>query len=60
MLWTASMMLLILCLMGFSIQVGWVLIRLFLVVAFGGAGHQPTDRARNGDLAGRVFPETAL
>lgn len=50
MLWTASIVLLILCLIGFSIQVGWALIHLFLVVAFGGAGHQPTERAPSGDL----------
>ena len=62
MLWTASMVLLILCLIGFSIQVGWVLIHLFLVVAFGGAGHQPLKLAPNGDLGWQVFhnPETAL
>ncbi len=50
MLWTASIVLLILCLIGFSIQVGWVLIHLFLLVAFGGAGHQPTERTPSGDL----------
>jgi uncharacterized membrane protein YjdF len=36
MLWTSSIVLLILCLIGFSIQAGWVLISWFLVVAFGG------------------------
>lgn len=46
MLWTALMGLLILCLVGFGIQLGWGLTHLLLAVAFGGAGHQPADRAQ--------------
>jgi hypothetical protein len=41
-LWTAFIVLLIFVLIGLSIQLGWVLIRLLLVVGFGGAG-QPED-----------------
>lgn len=44
MLWTAFTVILILWLMGFSIQLGWALIHLLLVVGFGDAGHQPTER----------------
>ena len=36
MLWTAFLVLLVLSLMGLSIQLGWLLIHLFLAVAFGG------------------------
>jgi hypothetical protein len=43
-LWTAFMVFMILCLMGLSIQLGWALIHLLLVVGFGGAGHQPIER----------------
>lgn len=50
MLWTAFVVLLIFWLMGFSIEVGWLMICLLLVVGFRGAGHQPTERAPNGDL----------
>lgn len=35
MFWTAFIVLLVLCLMGLSIQLGWVLIQFFLVVMFG-------------------------
>jgi hypothetical protein len=48
------MVLLILCLIGFSIQVGWLLIHLFLAVAFGGLDHQTIKLAPNGDLGWRV------
>ena len=51
MLWTAYTVLLILWLLGFSIQVGWALIHLLLVVGFGGAGHRPTEWTPNGDLS---------
>ncbi len=43
-LWTAYMVLLMLWLMGLSIQLGWALIHLVLVVGFGGAGYQPIER----------------
>lgn len=43
-LWTAYIVLLVLWLMGFSIQLGWTLIDLLLVAGFGGAGHQPVGR----------------
>jgi hypothetical protein len=43
-LWTAYMVLLMLWLMGLSIQLGWALIHLLLVVGFGGAGHQSIER----------------
>jgi hypothetical protein len=43
-LWTAYMVLLMLWLMGLSIQLGWALIHLVIVVGFGGAGHQPIER----------------
>ncbi len=47
-LWTAFIVLLVLWLMGFSIQLGSALIHLLLIVGFGGAGHQPI---------GRVYPQ---
>lgn len=61
MLWTAFLVLLIILLMGFSIQAGWLLIDMFLVVAFGGAGHGPIERAPKGELGAKVFhtPEAA-
>ena len=43
MLWTAFIVILILWLMGCSIQLGWALIHLLLIVGFGGAGHQPSE-----------------
>jgi hypothetical protein len=48
-------------LIGSSIQAGWVLIHLFLLVAFGGAGHQPSKLPPNGELGWQVFhnPDTA-
>lgn len=36
MLWTAFIVLLVLSLMGLSIQLGWILIHFFLAVVFGG------------------------
>jgi hypothetical protein len=50
-LWTAFVVLLNFWLMGFSIEVGWLMICLLLVVGFRGAGLQPTEQAPNGDLA---------
>jgi hypothetical protein len=55
MLSTALIALLILCLMGLSIQVGWGLTHLLLVIAFGGVGHQQADGASYGELGGRYF-----
>jgi hypothetical protein len=40
-LWTAYIVLLMVCLMGLSVQLGWALIHWFLSIGFGGAGHQP-------------------
>jgi hypothetical protein len=54
MLWSTTIVLLILCLIGLSIQLGWVLIHLLLVVAFGGAGHLPAQLASNDDLEWHV------
>ena len=45
MLWTAYIVLLMLWLMGLSIELGRALIHLLLFVGFGGAGHQPIERA---------------
>jgi hypothetical protein len=41
MLWTAFMVLLVLCLMGLSIEIGWVLIHLLLAVGFRGCRAAP-------------------
>lgn len=60
MLWTASIVLLILCLIGFSIQAGWLLISLLLVVAFGRTDRQPAEQSPNGDLVWRVFHNPAI
>jgi hypothetical protein len=56
-LWTAFIVLLSLWLMGFSIQVGWLLIDSLLVLGFR-AGHQPTERQRAGRH--RVPQETEM
>lgn len=50
MLWTAFIVLLLLWLMGFSIQAGSALIHLLLAVGFGAAAHQPAVRVPNVDL----------
>ena len=47
MLWTALIVILV---MGFSIQVGWVIIYLLLACLFGRTGHQPTEQMPSADL----------
>jgi len=42
MLWTAFMVLLVLCLMGLSIEIGWLLIHLLLAVGFRGYRAAPS------------------
>ena len=55
MLWTALVVILIFCLMGFSIELGWGVAHLLLFVAFGGAGRQPAMRATQGESGGGYF-----
>lgn len=55
---TAFMVLLVLCLIGLSIQLGWLLIHLLLVIGFGGAGNQPIERVTN--AKGRSSSKAAL
>lgn len=50
MLWTSFIVLLVLCLMGLSIQLGWIMIHFFLAVAFGGYRAAPPV-----DIQPRVF-----